>query len=156
MTEEKQSYPIVLKLVYFLTPIITLAIALLVLFVVLPNITEQQKPICDEMKDKVTSYTPIYSTEDGTAVRGSFFLGSGRVNSYMVYYFYTGDDANGFQRKMLDAQNTYVFQDSETPYMLTKTKYGMTPMDALIQVKGCLPIEVNELHVPNNTLIKEM
>jgi len=151
MTEEKRShFPRLLSLIIAMIP---LSFALLALFFVLPNITESQKPICDQMIDKVTSYTPIYSTEDGTAVRGSFFLGIGRVDTYMVYYFYTGDDVNGFQRKMLDAQNTYVFQDSETPYMLTKIKYRMTPMDALIQ---CLPTEVNELHVPKNTLIKEM
>jgi len=154
MTEEKQSH--LPRLSSLIIAMIPLAIALLVLFFVLPNITEQQKPICDEMQDKVTSYTPIYSTEDGTAVRGSFFLGSGYVYSHMVYYFYTGDDVNGFQRQMLDAKDTYIFQDSETPYMLTKIKYRMTPVDNMIQIQGCLPTTVNELHVPKNTLIKEM
>jgi hypothetical protein len=154
MTEEKQShFPRLLSLIIAMIP---LSFALLALFFVIPNITEQQRPICDQMIYKVTSYTPIYSTEDGTAIRGLFFLGSGRVDTYMVYYFYTGDDVNGFQHKMLDAQNTYIFRDSETPYMLTKIKYRMSPMDELIQVRGCLPIEVNELHVPNDTLIKEM
>lgn len=136
--------------------IILLFSILFVFAVVLPYMSEQQKPICSKMHEIIQSDVPIYSTVDGTATEGSFFLGCGYINTYLVYFVYTGDDINGFKREMIRADNVVVFRDSDVPHMIKKTVYKMTVMDALTQVKGCLPNEVIELHVPKNTLIKDV
>lgn len=122
-------------------------------FYALSAIGDAQRPLCGTLPSTVHSYTPIYSVENDLAVQGSFFLGIGRVNSYPVYIFFTGDDKNGFQRKMLDATNVFVFRDTETPYLIRKTIYKMTPMPP---TEICTPNEIYELHIPENTLIKEV
>ena len=121
-----------------------------------PYISEQQAPVCSSLHEIIHSDTPIYSTQDGTATEGSFFLGCGYINTYLVYFVYTGDDINGFKREMIRADNVVIFRDSVTPHMIEKTVYKMTVMDAMTQIKGCLPNDVIELHVPKNTLIKDV
>jgi hypothetical protein len=117
---------------------------------------EQQTPLCSSLKEIIQSDVLIYSTEDGTATEGGFFLGCGYINTYLVYFVYTGDDINGFRREMIRADNVVVFRDSVVPHMIKKTVYKMTVMDAMTQVKGCLPNEIIELHVPKNTLINDV
>ena len=124
--------------------------------VVFPYMSAQQAPVCSSLHEIIHSDVPIYSTEDGTATEGNFFLGCGYINTYLVYFVYTGDDVNGFKREMIPADNVVVFRDSNVPHMIKKTVYKMTVMDTITQVKGCLPNDVIELHVPKNTLIKDV
>jgi hypothetical protein len=138
------------------TILITIVILIFMFVIFLPYISEQQKPMCSSMHEIIISDVPIYSTQDGTATEGSFFLGCGYINSYLVYFVYTGDDINGFKREMIRADNVVVFRDSNVPHMIKKTVYKMTVMDILTQMKGCLPVDVIELHVPKNTLIKDV
>ena len=140
-------------LLYVLAPMVCL---IFIFAVVFPFISEQQTPMCSQMHETIQSDVPIYSTEDGTATEGSFFLGCGYINTYLVYFVYTGDDIDGFKREMIRADNVVVFRDSVIPHMVKKTVYKMTVMDAMTQVKGCLPNEIIELHVPKNTLIKDV
>ena len=153
-SKNKSGVGIIIKLIIYL--IIPLAMIIIAIFVVLPYISDQQKPMCSQMHEIIQSDVPIYSTEDGTATEGSFFLGCGYINTYLVYFVYTGDDINGFKREMIRADNVVVFRDSVVPHMIKKTVYKMTVMDALTQVKGCLPNDIIELHVPKNTLIKDV
>jgi hypothetical protein len=128
-------------------------VCLVAAFYALGYVMNEMKPVCNQIKDKTLSDVPIYSTEDGTAVEGSFFLCSGYIDTYLVYFFYTGDDTNGFQRQMQRAEQTYIFRDSEIPHMVTKIKYKMTPVTP---VSMCAPITVYEIHVPRNTLIEDV
>jgi hypothetical protein len=144
----------VLNIVLGMISLIGLIIGILIL---LPAISEQQKPACDNMSARNTvthSYTPIFSTGDGTAVRGSFFLGCGRIDTYMVYLFYTGDDKNGFQRQMIDSRNVYIFRDSDNPYMLKKTTWKMMPLSPAGSM--CTPVDIVELHVPKDTINRDV
>jgi len=143
----------VLNLFIALIPIASLVFAFVV---VIPAITDNQKDVCSSLKENIQSDVPIYSTQDGTATEGSFFLGCGYINTYLVYFVYTGDDINGFKREMIRADNVVVFRDSVVPHMIKKTVYKMTVMDTMTQVKGCLPNDIIELHVPKNTLIKDV
>ncbi len=145
------------SIVGFITLLVLPIIMIILVFVVVfPYISEQQKPMCSQMDEIIHSDVPIYSTEDGTATEGGFFLGCGYINTYLVYFVYTGDDINGFKREMIRADNVVVFRDSNVPHMIKKTVYKMTVMDAMTQVKGCLPNDIIELHVPKNTLIKDV
>ena len=134
-------------------PIFLIAFTFLVVF---PNIQQTQSEICPSFKEIIHSDIPIYSTEDGTMVEGTFFLGCGYVQTKLAYFFYAGNDINGYQRQMLDASNVYVFRDSGVPHLVKKTKYKMTLMDQISQLHGCLPVEIYEMHIPKDTLIKEV
>lgn len=136
-----------------LVPVVMLIFVFAVIF---PLVSNQQAPMCSSMHEIIKSDVLIYSTEDGTATEGTFFLGCGYINTYMVYFIYTGDDVNGFKREMIRADNVVVFRDSVVPHMVKKTVYKMTVMDEMTQFKGCLPVQIIELHVPKNTLIKDV
>jgi len=155
MTDNPQNNHLGLILAIF-----SLICSLIVIFIVFPwiinNISEQQTSSCESFKNKIISVTPIYSVKDDTAVEGSFFLGCGRIDTYMTYLFYTGDDTNGFQRQTIDATNVYVYRDSETPQMIKKRVMRMKAIDTMTQTKVCLPIDIIELHVPKNTLIQDV
>ena len=155
MSEESRSSLHIITNIFLglLFPLIFIFIASVV---VIPSIIEQQTSMCSEMHEIIHSDVLIYSTEDGTAIEGEFFLGCGYINTYLVYFVYTGDDINGFEREMIPADNVVVFRDSEVPHMVKKTVYKMRVMDVMTQIKGCLPGEVIELHVPKNTLIKDV
>jgi hypothetical protein len=127
-----------------------------IFLIVIPNIEDAHRDVCPQFKERIQSDIQIYSVKDGTAIDGHFILGSGYIRTNLVYYFYTGDDTNGFQRQMLDSPNVYVFRDSDVAHLIKKTKFKMTTMDALTGLKGCLPNEIYELHVPKDTLIVEM
>lgn len=156
MTEEDKNTIPHCGLSWFLCLLIPVVILIFASAVLLPYMEEQQTPLCSSLKEIIQSDVLIYSIEDGTATDGSFFLGCGYINTYLVYFVYTGDDSNGFKREMIRADNVVVFRDSVVPHMIKKTVYKMTVMDAMTQVKGCLPNEIIELHVPKNTLIKDV
>ena len=126
---------------------------LIMFFVVFPSISKEQQPWCENLSPTVHSIEPIYSTQDGTAVEGSFFLGTGYIDTYMTYLFYTGDDIGGFQRQMIRADNVYIFRDSDAPYMKKETRWITTPISG---VSVCTPTDIVELHIPKNTLIKDI
>jgi hypothetical protein len=122
----------------------------------IPHASDEQRPICTNLTPNIHSDVPIYSTQDGSAVSGAFFLGIGRVDTYPAYYFYTGDDVNGYQKQILNTAyyNVDVYQDSGYPHMIKKTKYKMVKQSGIIDI--CTPVEIIELHVPKNTLIKDI
>ena len=140
--------------------LISIILIIMSISVIIPRvmniIATEQTPMCESFEDKVISITPIYSTKDDTAVEGSFFLGCGRINTYMTYLFYTGDDTNGFQRQMIDATNVYVYRDSDVPQMIKKRVIRMEVVDTVTQTRVCSPVDIIELHVPKNTLIQEV
>ncbi len=117
-------------------------------------IATEQTPVCENFSPIINSIVPIYSTEDGTAVKGDFFLGCGHIKTYTVYLFYTGDDTHGFQRQMIDSSNVRIFRDAESPYMVKKMIYGMEPMYPAGAV--CQPKNIVELHILKDTLIKDI
>ena len=149
----KPPFPIFNLLIGVVIPTVLIIFMFVIVF---PYISNLQTPVCSSMHEIIHSDVPIYSTEDGTATEGSFFLGCGYINTYLVYFVYTGDDINGFKRQMIRADNVVVFRDSVVPHMVKKTVYKMRVMDAITQVKACLPNDVIELHVPKNTLIKDV
>jgi hypothetical protein len=83
----------------------------------------------------------IVSINDNLGIRGTFFLGSGTVDSVSRYYFYkkVGD---GYMQGSIPAGHTMIFTDeNDNPYV--KAKY----------VNGYA--ESYEIHVPNSTIIRE-
>jgi len=92
---------------------------------------------------------PIASLSDNWQIQGSFFIGSGHIKQEPSYTFYVGNPSTGYQLKTIDATGVKIFTDENAhPYYLTKMRWvdgGMT----------CLPIYTEELHVPNNTIVKQ-
>ena len=93
--------------------------------------------------------TPIASLDDNWQLQGSFFIGSGHIRQEPTYTFYVGDSASGYQMRTIEATGVKIFTDeNEHPYYLTKSRWvdrGLT----------CMPVFIQELHVPNNTIVKQ-
>lgn len=66
----------------------------------------------------VTDTVPIYAMSDTMGVEGSFFLGSGNVDSEMKY-IYAQETEKGITIKTVDADNAYIkyIDEGEDPYI---------------------------------------
>lgn len=66
----------------------------------------------------VTDTVPIYAMSDTMGVEGSFFLGSGNIDSEMKYV-YAQETEKGITIKTVDADNAYIkyIDEGEDPYI---------------------------------------
>ena len=104
------------------------------------------KSIADNYNAKYTEtvYDEIYSLDRGSAVEGSFTLGSGTIDTYIAYYFYIETD-HGFQLKTLridDYTEIYLVEDDNT-----------TPHVVKIKEKGGNPYYI--IYVPEGTVVQQ-
>ena len=84
----------------------------------------------------------IVSIERDSSVSGSFFLGSGHIDSKMYYFFYHETD-KGYKLDKLEHDETYIIEtDSETPHL-----------DEIKEEQSWDSYYV--LTVPTNTIVKE-
>lgn len=98
-----------------------------------------------------TTETPIISLRTGSAADGAFFLGTGRVDSDM-YYYYMAETNAGYQMKRVRADYTYVRESNEVPpHLVVMTCTGFKNWyDYLLNVPGNT-IQI-ALYVPENTI----
>jgi hypothetical protein len=69
-------------------------------------------------RTEVTADTPLVSLANGSQVEGSFFLGSGSINSTPVYSYVTGSDVTGYQLSSVDVSVTKVFTSQDPPHLV--------------------------------------
>jgi hypothetical protein len=116
---------------------------------------------------------PITSLKyNNNGISGSFFLGSGSVESTRYYYFLKKNDDGSFTESRVEADGTKVFEDADSlhpPYIVRKYDYKITsPTFKLFYLKssegtvsvdgmGCNCSSENkmEIHVPKGTIIQE-
>lgn len=72
----------------------------------------------DVTKDYVPVETPIVALNDNIGTEGSFFLGSGSIDSEAVFFYYAGDNTNGFRLKHVDADDASIIEFDGDPYMV--------------------------------------
>lgn len=110
--------------------------------------------------------TPIFTLHTDTALEGSFFLGSGSINSYTQYIFYSKvGDTKGMVLSHIPTDDTIVYMDENvSPYVKRidwvryNTKTNEIDTYEYIRVTGngdWIRYPKYELHVPNGTIIQE-
>lgn len=83
----------------------------------------------------------IISLNDNIVNRGDFFIGSGTVDSVSRYYFYKKVGVGYMQKNIPAAYTLIVMDENDNPYVKVTIKNGIT--------------DGYELHVPNNTIVRE-
>ena len=109
---------------------------LLLTIVIFPTIVISTMP-------EVVTYEryEIISLNDNIGSHSDFFIGSGTIDSVSRYYFYKKVGV-GYMQGSISASYTLIIMDeNDNPYVNKTIKNGIT--------------EGYELHVPNNTIVRE-
>lgn len=105
-----------------------------------------------ENKEFITD-TPIYSIHMNDGVHGSFFLGSGTVNSYTQYLFYKDSGTGGYVLDKVFTDGTVIFQDENNqPYI---RKIETAQVDRKSGERFGTYSNRFEIHVPKGTIVEE-
>jgi hypothetical protein len=98
-----------------------------------------------------TTDTPIISLRTDAAADGAFFLGTGRVDNDIYYYYMAETDA-GYQMNKVRASRVYVRESNEVPPHLSVMRCTgfIHWYDYLLNVPGNVVQIV--LYVPENTI----
>lgn len=74
--------------------------------------------VMNASQDYVRIENKIASLNDGMSTSGSFFLGSGSIDSEPVFFYYSGDNTNGFRLRHVDASAASIIEFNGEPYMV--------------------------------------
>lgn len=102
----------------------------------------------------------IYSLKNSEGLSGSFFLGSGNINSVSKYTYFIKNKDDSKEKKNIDSDGTKIYEDEQKePYIKIKQ---CKPGQEFSFLKGwwkltepCDFNEIKEIHVPTNTVIME-
>lgn len=93
----------------------------------------------------------LYNLQDGSGLGGSFFLGSGVVDSNMQFSFYKINDDGSKELVTLKAKDVKVFDNSDKPYIVVVD--GCNWGGSWFMPAICIQHrEIREIHVPKNTI----
>lgn len=67
-------------------------------------------------------YTTLVNLSDGAGVSGSFFLGSGTIDTTPVYMYYAQDNKGRYRLYHVNASQSYVTYTDETPTLVIHGK----------------------------------
>ena len=114
----------------------------------------QSSLLAVEVNRKDAQYS-IYSLRNTDNISGSFFLGSGRIDSNEYYYMFAKNERGGYIRSKLPVNSCSLYQDSDTPYV----RYQLITFRQNKWV-SFIPFEWVEnssydIHVPANTIIEK-
>jgi hypothetical protein len=92
----------------------------------------------------------ISSLSQKNEIKGDFIIGCGNIGQTTYYYVYKNISANKYKLVKLDADETIIVEDSNSPYMLYSAMYDEQDGSVYRNSEGKF-----ELHVPVGTLIKK-
>lgn len=109
--------------------------------------------------------TEIFSIINNSGVEGSFFLGSGHIESNLYYFLRIGNEKDGYIIKKYNANETYIIpEDTKNPYVIEKTKIYDKKYNSGIIIGGLLKkiedkkdvkiVEKIELHLPKKYILQ--
>lgn len=126
-----------------------IGVLLAVLFLLLSSLWSESIPI--DKCEYSTTDTPIISLHTDAAADGAFFLGTGRVDSD-IYYYYMAETDEGYKMGQVRASRVYVRESNEVPPHLSVMRCtGFTHWyDYLLNIPGHTAQIV--LYVPENTI----
>lgn len=87
---------------------------------------------------------------DGSGISGQFYIGSGYVNSYLAYYYYTQDSDGAIEGNSLQANEVKVYQDDRTHPRIETFSYHLTGIWGFFftPMHGCTYI----IHIPPGSI----
>lgn len=95
----------------------------------------------------------LASFRDAIGIHGSFFIGSGSIDSKLKYYFYKKLPDEGYQADSVDAKNAIIYQDEiKQPYM---DVYGLrftNQLENLFAFPTGVWYSSYKIHVPPNSI----
>lgn len=120
-----------------------------VLLLLLSSLWSENIPV--DKCEYSTTDTPIVSLHTDSAASGSFFLGTGSVDSD-IYYYYMAETDTGYQMGKVRASRVYVRESNEVPPHLSVMKCTgfVNWYDYILNVPGHTVKIV--LYVPENTI----
>lgn len=102
----------------------------------------------------------IYSLKNSEGVSGSFFLGSGNIDSVSKYTYFIKNKDESKEKKSIESEGTKIYEDEEyEPYIKIKeckSGYEFSFIKGWWSEKeACDFYKIREIHVPKNTIIME-
>lgn len=94
----------------------------------------------------LTESTPIYALQDNQTISGGTFY----VSQNFKYYYMT-DGENGKQMKSIDAENTYIKEDSSVQPCLQTLSYVPVSKNKILRFLS-LDAEIHRIVVPESTV----
>jgi hypothetical protein len=90
----------------------------------------------------------LKNIEDGSAIQGNFFLGTGYVDGVQKYSFYE-DHGDWSELNSINAEGVKIYENSETPYIV-RQKECISSKEWLV---SCITDHrITEIHVPPDTI----
>lgn len=97
----------------------------------------------------------LASFRDAIGIHGSFFIGSGSVDSKLKYYFYKKLPDAGYQADSVDATNAIIYQDeTKQPYIDVYALQFTNKLEILFAVPGGIWYYSYKIHVPPNSIVQ--
>jgi len=138
------------KLPFVLIGCVSIVVSLAMVFFVFPHMIsniQSESGFCGHIERG--ELTRISSLTSDKNIEGSFFLGSGHIETVRVYAAYTGSTTDGYTLLERPVSESVLFEDTEdNPYMETVTVWVCTSY-------GYSPVTQYHFHVPNNTIVME-
>lgn len=102
----------------------------------------------------------IYSLKNSEGISGSFFLGSGNIDSVSKYTYFIKNEDESKEKKSIESEGTKIYEDEEyEPYIKIKeckSGYKFSFIKGWwSEIEPCDFNKIREIHVPKNTIIME-
>src|SRR5690606_4972966 len=97
---------------------------------------------------------PIYSLRNDSSISGSFFLGSGSIDSTEYYYTFYKDKRGGYHRWKIPNYEATLFMDSNEPHAYYEKVTYECPWWISLPFKNTKSTKI-DLHVPKGTIIEK-
>lgn len=101
--------------------------------------------------DSTDTITPIVALQNKQGVQGSFFLGTGSVDS-TEYYYYLAQQSGGVTLSKIDSDGVIVYQDNQPPAIVTFTADFVNPHAYLWAISWHESPTV--IHIPKDSIIE--
>lgn len=98
-----------------------------------------------------TEKEEIFAITDNVGTSGQFYLGSGRVQSYMYYFYVTENDDGGKMMHQISSSFVPIYEDEQdNPYIVTYYKRVSDPVVRFF----CITSEsvCTEIHIPPKSI----
>ena len=99
---------------------------------------------------KLESSVPLATLQDNRGIQGSFFLGTGSIDSEPVYFYIKALPNGGFQQDSIPAEHVVVFQDDTQPRLITYQTWAKTEWLMWLGLPG--GSYESEIHVPPGSI----
>jgi hypothetical protein len=108
------------------------------------------------MDDKVLKQIPVVSIFAERGIHGSFFLGTGTIDTRDYYFYFIRMPDGGLKRIQIRSSMVVIYEGYDNPYMTWIGWKSVTPDRYVEACFDCLTWSSQvKLYLPRNTIIKK-